>query len=69
MLIGRSDLFNMHVRELQIKANAMRTQFYSQKRCEILKQTHEVLVDIYVDHEQLLKESKNTCVEEIDNIA
>ena len=61
--MGISDILNMNVRELQIKADAIHVQLCSQKRCEILEQTQEVLVDIYVDHEQLLKESTNAAVE------
>ena len=52
MSVGRSDLLNMNVRELQIKANAMRVQLRSQKRCEMLEQMQEVLVGVHVDHEQ-----------------
>ena len=65
---GRSDLLNMNVRELHIKADAMHVQLSSQKCCETLEQTQEVFVDIYIDHEQLLKESKNAVIEDIDNI-
>ena len=61
MSVGRSDLLNMNVRELKIKADAMHAQLRSQMQ--------EVLVDVCVDHEQLLKESTNAVIEDIDNIA
>ena len=61
-------LLSVNVRELQIKADAMHVQLRSQKSCETLEQTQEVLVDVCVDHEQLLKESTNAVIEDIDNI-
>ena len=47
----------------------MHVQLRSLKRCETLEQAHEVLVDVCVDHEQLLKDSTNAVIEDIDNIA
>ena len=59
----------MNVRELQIKANGMHVELHSQKRCEILEQIKEVLLDVYVDQEQLLIESTNAVIEDFNNVA
>ena len=69
LLMGRSDLLNMNARELEIKADAMRAQLHARKRCETLKQMHDVLVNICIDKDQLLKDSTNYVIEDEDNIA
>ena len=46
----------------------MHVQLRSQKRCETIEQMKEVLLDVYVDQDQLLIDSTNSVIEDFNNV-
>ena len=63
--MGKSDLFKMNVRELEIKADLMHVKLYCRKRCEMMKQTCDVLVNIHIHKYQFLKDSTTVVIEDV----
>ena len=62
--MGNSTLLKMKLHELEVKSQLLHVKRHNRKRCFMLKQIHDVLVDACSDKNLLLKHSTNDVIEE-----
>ena len=61
--VGKFNLLNVQLHELEEQPTMLQTEVIVHNRCNILKQTHDVLVDVRYDKEKLLMDSANVAIE------